>query len=64
MGNLLFGGVHSPKLDMLLVSDSTRTRATQVIMIFSQRVRVPGGQQLEMGFLGVLYNFECHLFIV
>jgi hypothetical protein len=33
-------------------------------MIFSQRVRVPGGQQFEMGFLAALYTFGCHLIIV
>lgn len=33
-------------------------------MIFSQRVRVPGGQQLDMGFLAALYTFGCHLIIV
>lgn len=49
---------------MLLVSDFTRTRATRVIMILSQRLRVPEGQQLEMGFLAVLYTFGCHLIII
>lgn len=63
MGHLLFGA-HGPELMMLLVSDSTCTRATPAIMILSQRLRVPGGQKLEMGFLEALYTFECYLIIV
>lgn len=49
---------------MLLVSDSTRARATRVIMILSQRLRVRGGQKLEMRFLAAFYIFRCHSNIV